>query len=60
MENKHILYVGGRPDYEWRKNMLKVEKRNGIIVDFEREKIGEAVKKAMAETETGKIGRAHV
>lgn len=53
MENKHILYVGGRPDYEWRKNMLKVEKRNGIIVDFEREKIGEAVKKAMAETETG-------
>ncbi len=33
--------------------MLKVEKRNGIIVEFESDKISEAVKKAMAETEKG-------
>lgn len=33
--------------------MLKVEKRNGIIVGFEGEKIVDAVKKAMAETEVG-------
>ena len=33
--------------------MLKVEKRNGIVVDFEGEKIVDAVKKAMAETEAG-------
>ena len=33
--------------------MLKVEKRNGMIVDFEGEKIVNAVSKAMAETEIG-------
>ena len=33
--------------------MLKVEKRNGIIVDFEGEKIENAIKKAMTETEMG-------
>ena len=33
--------------------MLKVEKRNGQIVDFEAEKIAIAVKKAMNETEKG-------
>ena len=33
--------------------MLKVEKRNGMIVDFDGEKIVIAVSKAMAETEDG-------
>ena len=33
--------------------MLKVEKRNGMILDFEGEKIANAVSKAMAETEIG-------
>lgn len=33
--------------------MLKVEKRNGQIVDFEEEKIEIAITKAMAETEKG-------
>ncbi len=33
--------------------MLKVEKRNGMIVDFEGEKIVNAISKAMAETEIG-------
>ena len=33
--------------------MLKVEKRNGIIVGFEGEKIVDAVKKAMGETKIG-------
>ena len=33
--------------------MLKVEKRNGLVVDFETEKIAIAVKKAMNETEKG-------
>ncbi|WP_422485087.1 adenosylcobalamin-dependent ribonucleoside-diphosphate reductase [Gudongella sp. DL1XJH-153] len=33
--------------------MLKVEKRNGQVVDFEAEKISIAVKKAMNETEKG-------
>lgn len=33
--------------------MLKVEKRNGNIVDFENEKIEIAVGKAMKETERG-------
>ncbi len=33
--------------------MLKVEKRNGMIVDFEGDKIVKAVTKAMAETEKG-------
>lgn len=33
--------------------MLKVEKRNGMIVDFDGDKIVKAVSKAMAETEEG-------
>ena len=33
--------------------MLKVEKRNKSIVDFELEKISNAIQKAMAETEQG-------
>lgn len=33
--------------------MLKVEKRNGMIVEFEGEKIVNAISKAMAETEVG-------
>ena len=33
--------------------MLKVEKRNGMIVNFEGEKIVNAICKAMAETELG-------
>ena len=44
---KHTTYrVGGI-------KLLKVEKRNGMIVDFEGEKIVNAVSKAMAETEIG-------
>ncbi|MCF6465750.1 adenosylcobalamin-dependent ribonucleoside-diphosphate reductase [Clostridium sp. Cult2] len=33
--------------------MLKVEKRNGMIVDFDGDKIVNAISKAMAETEVG-------
>ena len=33
--------------------MLKVEKRNGMIVDFVGDKIVNAISKAMAETEIG-------
>lgn len=33
--------------------MIKVEKRNGLIVDFDGEKIVNAISKAMAETEIG-------
>ena len=33
--------------------MLKVEKRNGMIVDFDGDKIVNAISKAMAETEIG-------
>ena len=33
--------------------MLKVEKRNGSVVDFENEKIMIAISKAMRETEEG-------
>lgn len=44
---KKTLYIG-REGF-----MLKVEKRNGMIVDFNGEKIVNAVCKAMAETELG-------
>ncbi|MFR7871868.1 MAG: ATP cone domain-containing protein, partial [Fenollaria timonensis] len=33
--------------------MLKVEKRNGNVVDFEQDKIKIAIEKAMKETEKG-------
>lgn len=37
----------------WGDFMLKVEKRNGMIVDFDGDKIVNAISKAMAETEIG-------
>lgn len=41
-----VPYIGGEV-------MLKVEKRNGKIVDFEKEKIEIAISKAMKETDKG-------